>query len=387
MSEANTTADTLVLTDARIVLADSMLERGWVAVHEGKIAEVGEGRAPERGLSLDGDLLIPGLVELHTDHLESHVQPRPKVDWNITSAVHAYDAQIAAAGITTVFDCLRIGVDRDNDAPVGSRAIRIAETLTSESEKGHLRAEHRTHLRCEICSQNVVEAAQHFLARHPAGIMSLMDHTPGQRQFRDIEKLRAYYLGKTQMSETDLERFFDERYKLHAEFGVSNRRALVDIAKTNGATLASHDDTTVEHVEESLADGAAIAEFPTTIEAARASHEAGIAVVMGAPNLVRGGSHSGNVAASMLAREGLLDIFSSDYIPASLIMAACQLSENESSISLPEAIATITRNPAQAVALCDRGEIAAGKRADLVQVRTGAAPLVRTVWREGRRVM
>ena len=380
-------ADTLVLTDARIVLADAVVERGWVAVDGGTITEIGEGQAPERGLNLDGDLLIPGLVELHTDHLEPHVQPRPKVDWNITSAVHAYDAQVTAAGITTVFDCIRIGVDRDNDDPGGSRAIRIADALQSEGQKGHLRAEHRTHLRCEICSRDVVKAAHSFLGRHSAGIMSLMDHTPGQRQFRNVEKLRAYYLGKTQMSEAELERFFEERYRLHAEFGVSNRSALVEIARANGATLASHDDTTLEHVEESLANGAAIAEFPTTLEAARASHEAGIAVVMGAPNLVRGGSHSGNVAASELAQEGLLDIFSSDYIPASLIMAASQLADGDNSISLPAAIATITRKPAQAVGLTDRGEIAVGKRADLVQVRPGDAPLVRTVWREGRRVI
>lgn len=388
MPDTDAAAQTLILTDAEVVLADRVVDNGWVAVSDGRIVEMGEGRPPERGQSLDGDMLIPGLVELHTDHLEPHTQPRPKVHWNITSAVHAYDAQITAAGITTVYDCIRVGVDRDNNDPGGSRAIRIADALTSEGEKGHLRAEHRTHLRCEICSHDVVDAANEFLAKHPVGIMSLMDHTPGQRQFRDIEKLRAYYLGKTQMTEAELEAFFEERYRLHAEFGVSNRRALVEIAKSHDATLASHDDTTVEHVEESLADGAAIAEFPTTIDAAKASHEAGIAVVMGAPNLVRGGSHSGNVAASELAEAGLLDIFSSDYIPASLIMAACQLADDDATnISLPDAIATITRTPAKAAGLDDRGEIAIGKRADLVQVRRGTAPLVRTVWREGRRVI
>ena len=387
MSKRDTLTNSFVLTEARVVLGDRVIEDGWVGVSDGKIAELGEGRAPETGHSLDGDLLIPGLVELHTDHLESHTQPRPNVYWNTASAIHAYDAQIAAAGITTVFDCIRLGGDRKNKDAGGERAIDVADTLSTEAERGHLRAEHRTHLRCEICSRDVVGATHKFLARHPAGIMSLMDHTPGQRQFRDVEKLRSYYLARTQMSEAELEVFFEERYQLHAEFGVSNRRSLVEIAQSHGAAIASHDDTTVEHVEESLEDGAVIAEFPTTMEAANAAHSAGIAVVMGAPNLVRGGSHSGNVAASELADAGLLDIFSSDYIPASLIMAACQLTEGNGSISLPEAVATITRSPAMAVGLEDRGEIAVSKRADLVQVRMGDAPLVRTVWRGGRRVL
>ena len=189
-------SENFVLTDARIVLADRVVDHGWIAVADGTIAEYGEGRPPEHGQSLDGDMLIPGLVELHTDHLETHIEPRPKVDWHATSAVIAYDAQIAAAGITTVYDCLRIGADRENRDRGGARAIRVAETLDAEGKRGNLRAEHHTHLRCEICSDDVVEAANRFLARFPVGIMSLMDHTPGQRQFRNVDKLRAYYQGE-----------------------------------------------------------------------------------------------------------------------------------------------------------------------------------------------
>ena len=376
----------LVLTDAQIVLADRIIEHGWLAAVDGKIVEIGEGRAPENGISLQGDMLIPGLVELHTDHLEVHIEPRPKVDWHATSAVVAYDAQIAAAGITTVFDCLRIGADRENRDRGGARAIRVANTIAKEVERGNLRAEHHTHLRCEICSEDVVYAAENFLEIHPVGIMSLMDHTPGQRQFRDINKLREYYQGKMQVSEDELQKFFDDRYRMHEIYAVPHRSKLVEIAKSHDVTLASHDDTTVEHVDESKADGAAIAEFPTTIEAAEASRRVGISVMMGAPNLIRGGSHSGNVAASDLARNDLLDVFSSDYIPASLIMAAFALPEH-SGMDLSRAIQTVTKAPAEAVGFSDRGEIAIGKRADLVRVRNDETPVVRTVWREGQRVL
>ena len=376
----------LVLTDAQIVLADRIIEYGWLAVVDGKIVELGEGRAPESDMSLQGDMLIPGLIELHTDHLEVHIEPRPKVDWHATSAVVAYDAQIAAAGITTVFDCLRIGADRENRDQGGARAIRVANTISNETERGNLRSEHHTHLRCEICSEDVVRAAENFLEKHPVGIMSLMDHTPGQRQFRDLNKLREYYQGKMHLSEDELQKFFNDRYRMHEMYAVPHRSKLVEIAKTHGVTLASHDDTTVEHVDESKADGAAIAEFPTTIEAAEASRKVGISVMMGAPNLIRGGSHSGNVAASDLAQSDLLDVFSSDYIPASLIMAAFALPKH-SNMDLPRAIQTVTKAPAQAVGFTDRGEIATGKRADLVRVRNDETPVVRTVWREGQRVL
>src|SRR5204862_8124440 len=154
-----------------------------------------------------------------------------------------------------------------------------------------------------------------------------------------------------------------------------------------GVPLASHDDTTDENVTDAIRDKVAVAEFPTTIEAARGLHEAGISILMGAPNVVRGGSHSGNIAAADLAREGYLDILSSDYIPSSLLMGALQLNERIASITLPEAVRTVTKAPAQAVGLNDRGEIALGKRADLIRVHVGAGiPVVRSVWRAGQRV-
>jgi alpha-D-ribose 1-methylphosphonate 5-triphosphate diphosphatase len=154
-----------------------------------------------------------------------------------------------------------------------------------------------------------------------------------------------------------------------------------------GIAFASHDDATPAHVQESVADGVSIAEFPTTMVAAEQSHAAGLAVLMGAPNVVRGGSHSGNIAATDLAREGCLDVLSSDYIPGALIHAAFMLPEVVDSISLPQAIRMVSATPAKAAHLSDRGEIVAGKRADLVRVRLhGDMPVVKGVWRQGRRV-
>jgi alpha-D-ribose 1-methylphosphonate 5-triphosphate diphosphatase len=378
-------SNTRIFENAEIVMPDR-LQRGWVAVDGGRVAEIGEGVAPERGLDLAGDYLLPGLVELHTDHLESHYAPRPKVRWHPLGAVLAYDAQIAASGITTVFDSLRAGVDVDGGG-LGAELVALAEALDEARRHGLFRCKHLTHLRCEVPSPDVVETVENFVSVFPVHLISLMDHTPGQRQFRDLDKYFIYYGGKTGKSDAEILQAVQRKTDENAARSELNRPALVKMAAQRGIRLASHDDTTLDEVRQSVDEGVAIAEFPTTIEAARASHENGITVMMGAPNLIRGGSHSGNVAAEELAREGVLDILSSDYVPASLLMAAFDMPRCVPGITLPAAIATVTRNPARFAGLQDRGEIASGQRADIVRVSVaGGVPVVRQVWLEGRRV-
>ncbi len=377
----------LLICNARIVLADRVIEQGWLAAARGLIVDLGDGKAPKGALDFKGDALIPGLVELHTDHLEQHFLPRPGVTWNAMSAVHAYDAQMAASGVTTVFDSLRAGGDDGRDI-FSEFAGELLDTLAAARAEGSLRAEHLTHLRCEVCADDVIAGATNLLAKGRIGLMSLMDHTPGQRQFRDVERLKQYYRGKRGMSDAAIEQMMAERHALHARNAIPHRQQLLTLARQHGVAIASHDDATLEQVAEAIADGIAIAEFPTTVEAAAASHRAGIKVLMGAPNVVRGGSHSGNVAAVELARNGTLDILSSDYVPASLLLAADRLTREVASIGLPAAIAMVTRNPAEAAGLDDRGAIAKGLRADLVRVwLAGSVPVVRAVWRQGERVM
>jgi alpha-D-ribose 1-methylphosphonate 5-triphosphate diphosphatase len=381
-------ADPTVLTNAQIVAADRVFP-GWIAVGQGRIVEIGEGRGPKGEIDCQGDYLLPGLVELHTDHLEAHFMPRPRVFWHPGSAVMAYDAQIAAAGITTVFDSFRVGTDEYEDwrSGAGEQVVTLADAIERARAADLLRADHQTHLRCEIPSPNVVESFEEFLARHPARLVSLMDHTPGQRQFRDLDKYFIYYQGKTGQSEHELAEVVRERRRVGRERAEANRPHIVAIAQSRGLTLASHDDTTLEDVEEAKRDGVHIAEFPTTHEAAAASRAAGMATVMGAPNVVRGGSHSGNASARELAEAGLLDILSSDYVPAALLMAAFRLADAANVGGLAGAVRLVTKNPAEAAGLSDRGEIAVGRRADLVRVRGHyGEPVVRAVWREGQRI-
>lgn len=382
-----TDTETFVIDNARIVLTDRVIERGYVAVADGAVAEIGEGRAPERGIDFGGDLLLPGLVELHTDHLEAHYVPRPKVRWDLTAAVMSYDAQIATCGITTVLDSLRVWRE-DGAEDVDGQAHDLSQGIDDARARRLLRVSHFLHLRCEVPMPDVVEDAAALIGRPDVRLMSLMDHTPGQRQFRDPVKLREYYRGKSGgMSDAELDAMFTRRIDFHARYATANYRQLVDLAGRHGTPLASHDDTTPAHVEQSIQDGVRVAEFPTTAEAAARLHDAGVKVLMGAPNLVRGKSHSGNVATVDLARAGHLDVLSSDYVPSSLLMAALRLPQVAQGYDLPAAICTVSKTPANVVGLHDRGEIACGKRADLIRVHIdNDDAAVRCVWSAGRRV-
>jgi alpha-D-ribose 1-methylphosphonate 5-triphosphate diphosphatase len=376
----------IILTNGRIVTADAEFE-GTVVVRDGRIAEVQRSRSQAAGaVDLEGDTLIPGLVELHTDNMEKHFAPRPGVKWPSLSAVMVHDTQVAAAGITTVFDSLSLGDVRGDTDRVQNRT-RMVEAICQASDRRITRAEHRLHLRCEVTPDDAVEAVDKWIDLPLVGLLSVNDHTPGQRQFLDADKLKQYYMGKFLMTEQQFVEFHARSVDLHQRNAARHRQAIVSRAQARALPLASHDDATRAHVQEAVDNGMTIAEFPTTWEATEASREAGLAVLVGAPNLVLGGSHSGNIAAIDVIRAGQADILSSDYVPASLIEGVFKL-PRESNIALPDAVRLASLNPARAVGLNDRGEIARDKRADLVRVRlAGDAPLVRSVWREGERVM
>ncbi|BCG69342.1 phosphonate metabolism protein PhnM [Mesorhizobium sp. 113-1-2] len=377
------TAET-VLSNARIVLADEIVE-GSLVLRDGFIAgiDAGSGRTGE---DMGGDYVIPGLVELHTDHLEGHYAPRPKVRWNPIAAVLAHDAQVATAGITTVLDALRVGMDEDADLTLAD-IRKLADAIEDSVAQDRLRADHFLHLRCEVSAPDCLQAFANFDGDDRVKLASLMDHAPGQRQFVNLETYAYYYQRKLKLSDRDFKLFCEKRMAESARNSAPNRAVIAAACHERGIVLASHDDATSGHVDEAIEQGVRVAEFPTTEEAARASKAAGLGVLMGAPNVMRGASHSGNVSARALASDGLLDILSSDYIPFSLIQSAFFLGDMVEGISLPQAVAMVSKNPAEAVGLTDRGIIEQGRRADLVRVRVDDhVPVVRTVWRQGRRV-
>jgi len=381
----------LVFKNARMVLPDALVH-GTLSVSGGRLDQVNSGNtAAPQALDLEGDYLVPGLVELHTDNFERHLIPRPKVHWAELPALLAHDAEVAAAGITTVFDAMGVG-DVAHDSLRGNDMGRVIAAINDSSARGMLRADHHLHVRCELPAANAVELFQAFHGHPRLSLISLMDHTPGQRQWENIEHARIYYTGKKGWSQERFDHQVVHAATLQSRYAKPHRDYFSQYCRSHSIALASHDDTTLDHVEQAHAEGACISEFPTTLTAARHAHQHGLLTIMGAPNVVRGGSHSGNVAAAELAQHQLLDILSSDYVPGSLLTAVFRLVD-DGILSLPQAVATVTRNPARAAGFTDRGEIANGQRADLVRIRRVEMPdgkhhgVVRAVWREGQRVL
>jgi alpha-D-ribose 1-methylphosphonate 5-triphosphate diphosphatase len=374
------------LANATLVLPSEVIS-GAVTFEDGNITAIDQGKTvPAGALDCGGDLVMPGLIELHTDNLERHIEPRPRVNWPHASAIIAHDGELASTGITTVYDALRVGsVVSNTKANYGEYARLLADEILDLRTKGALRISHFLHLRAEVCSETLIAELAKFGPDDRIGIVSLMDHTPGQRQFRDLTQLRAYVCGKHGLNEAEFESHIADQIALSDRLGAAHEAAAVTEARRYGAVLASHDDTTAAQVETSAKHGAHFAEFPTTVEAARACRAAGIHVMMGAPNLIRGGSHSGNVAAHLLAEMDLLDIVSSDYVPSALLSAALMLGDLWGDVA--RGVRCVTSAPAQAAGLKDRGALVLGARADVIRVaRIAGTASPRGTWVQGNRV-
>ena len=370
----------MVLTGARLVLDDAVVA-GSLVIRDGRIAMVDAGASALAGaIDCEGDFLLPGLIDLHTDNLERQVEPRTHARWPARSAMLAHDAQCVAAGITTVCDALCLG-----DLGFDKDRVRTFRDGVAEGDAlyraGLLRADHRLHLRCEVPAEDMLDLFD-TVARHPRLAMaSLMDHTPGEGQYADLDRYRALRRAGG-MAPAEIVRLIATLQANRARLAEPNRRALLERLAGRRIAVASHDDRTEAEVAANAADGITVSEFPVTAAAARAARRVGMRVIAGAPNLVRGGSHAGNVAVAELLAAGLADALASDYVPVSLLDATFHPGAGP----LPAAVARVTSVPAALLGLADRGRIAPGLRADLARVRVfEGQPVVRAAFVAGER--
>ena len=257
--------------------------------------------------------------------------------------------------------------------------------LDELSGTGLLKCEHFLHLRCEMPAPDTLALFEPVVHHRLTRVVSLMDHSPGHGQYQVLDRYRALRR-KEGFTEAEIDRIVVEGQAQRARLREPNRRALLARLAGLPVVLASHDDRTAEEVADNHADGIGISEFPVTEAAARAAKACGMDVIAGSPNVVRGGSHSGNVSAIDLLRAGLVDAFASDYVPASLVEAAF-LCVDLAGLDVPAAVALVTANPARMARLDDRGRIDPGLRADLLRVRLHrGTPVICETWRAGRRV-
>jgi len=375
---------TQCLNNARIVTPAGVVD-GSIAFADGSIGEIQPGGS-QIGEDCEGDWLIPGIIDIHTDNLEKHHFPRNYIDWNPVSACIIHDGICISVGVTTVFDSLSIGSFGSSEARKRDNISNLTAALGYATHSQLLNASHFLHWRCETPSAYMAEWLQHFAQDPLTGLFSLMDHTPGQRQYRNIERFLAMWRGEG-MSERDIDARLDEQRLRQKTIAPGNRKLVSDLARESGIPLATHDDEDVEHIQEAAALGATLAEFPVTLAAAEAARAADMSIFMGGPNLMRGGSYSGNVPATDLISKGLLDGFASDYVPRSLIECAFALTRAPHYWPIEKAMDTVSGMPARATNLLDRGSLQKGLRADLVRVKlVENNVLIRGVWVGGQRV-
>ena len=375
-----------VYTNYRLLLPNEEII-GTIAVKDGIITDIQPG-VVSQGQNGDGDYLMPGLIELHTDNLEKCISPRPKVRFPLELAAVNHDRDLISSGITTVCDAIAIGdvTPKDDSLRIHHYAEMI-DTVAGAQTAGRFSTDHLLHLRCELGYEHLYNIIEPY-AEHPLlAMISLMDHTPGQRQFVNIKKYKEYYTGKHGVPEAKMDEFIAMRLNNQRQHAVENRQALVKLTQKKNISLASHDDATVDHVREAMAEGVILAEFPTTIDAAKEAHCNGLLVLMGAPNVVLGGSHSGNVSAMELIELDLVDIISSDYVPRSLLQSAFIISQTAKK-PLYEVIKYITLYPAKAINLDNCiGSLEVGKKADFITVHNdGVVPMIGSVYKQGQRV-
>ena len=359
------------LSDVAVVLPDRMIERGAVLIENGKIAEISE-RPVSGGKDASGHTLFPGFIDIHGDMIEQELEPRARVDFPMEVALNALDARLAASGVTTAYAAVSFsrGV-RDGERRSFDHTSNVIREL--HAAKTRARVDHRIHARFDITFDNAVAVLGDLLKAGQVDLVSLMDHTPGQGQYRNLEihiKNRAAHFG---VSETEARQMvataIAERSRPQ-EVLLGNMKTVSDMCRDHGVALASHDDDTVAKANLMADLGSVIAEFPVTFEAAEVAIDRGIMTAMGAPNAMRGQSYSGNLSAREAHAAGLLSILAADYHPAAILPAIRSLATQDAD-GLPGAARLATANPAKALGLTDRGEISVGKKADLVLVDPG----------------
>jgi alpha-D-ribose 1-methylphosphonate 5-triphosphate diphosphatase len=375
-----------IISNAQIVLSNEVIH-GCVVIEQGRIRDIERGQSTlSSAVDWQGDYLMPGLIELHTDNMEKYFTPRPGVIWPRVSAIMTHDTQMISSGVTTVFDAVAVGYDIYKSSR--KEVLQdIIESIAYISDHKLARADHFIHLRCELSCEETSKEFDQYVNDPRLKLVSLMDHAPGQRQFAKLEKYVEYYQKKYAFSDEEIQTSIQQHLQSSETWSAAHRRYIAETCLERNIPMASHDDATHQHVEEALSYEVSIAEFPTTLEAASLSHQSSLKVLMGAPNLMRGYSHSGNVAARELAEGGYLDILSSDYYPSSLLHSAFLLADLEIGYSLPKAIKCVTQNPADAVELHDRGRIKTGYMADILRVdKHNDMPVLKETWKSGRRV-
>jgi len=378
----------LMIDGANIVLPNGMLEEGYLRIEDGIIIDVGGGRcSPEKGISYidaSGLYILPGLIDIHSDAVEKEVQPRPNVTIPVPSSCRELERKLAAVGITTIFHSLSFSGGEGIRS--NALAAECARFIRRHAGQEHL-IRNLVHLRYEIGNTKALGLIFELLEEGACDLLSFMDHTPGQGQYRDVSQYHHYIKKTFWLEDKDCQRLIEEKIQARQLVDFRALSNLARSAKDAGIPLASHDDDSPERVEVASAMGVDVMEFPMNLETAKYARNLGLHVCVGAPNLLQGRSHNGNLSAQVAVEEGAADILCSDYYPPALLKGIFKLADNGMDISRAVNLASL--NPAIALGLDDEiGSLEVGKKADFILVRLEENdPLVITTATEGKIVL
>lgn len=372
------------LNNLKIYTPRRCIESGCVWISDGRIADVVAGPAREAGINCRGLAVMPGIIDLHGDMLEREIEPRPGVHLPHDLGVHELDKRLASSGVTTAFAAISFAWHARDTFRTEDRARELIGAVNGM--RHDLLTDLRVHSRFEITNPDAGDVLLELLDEKQVQLISIMDHTPGQGQYRDIERYikfatewRRKKMGMEITEDEVRENVKEAQQRPKAWDAV---RRISEVIKGTDVPLASHDDDTKEKVAMVAELGATVSEFPVSREAALAARERNMATVMGAPNALRGSSHSGNLSARAAIEEGLVDILAADYYPSAMLQAIYGL-EKLGILPVREGFKLISENPAKVVGLVDRGRIEPGCRADLTVVQEGERTRVRGTLRDG----
>lgn len=373
-----------LIHNATLVLPEQLVTDGWLLIEDGRIAALGQSATcPNPStirLSIDAtsNFLMPGLIDLHSDAIEKLVEPRPTVLFDVQLALGEADWRLAGCGITTEFHAISLD---DNEFGVRSDGFVQELSQAIKDQASYLLVRHNIHARLELSNLKGLDVLAGMIAEKAVGMVSLMDHSPGQGQYTTEQAYREYMLQTTNRGDAEVDAILALKRSQTRE--IPERIVCATrLAREAGLAIATHDDDTIEKVEQWPALGVTLSEFPTTMEAARRAHELGLAVCMGAPNVLRGTSSGGNLSALLAIQAGVATVLCADYYPAAMLAAAFKLARQQV-LTLPQATRLVTLNPAQAVGLGNNfGSLELGKIADLiiVSVNRHELPMVQRVF-------
>jgi len=360
----------ICIYNAQIILPDKVV-KGYILIDGQRISEVVEGSCSGvRGYSdvteidAEGCYVMPGMIDLHSDAIEKEIQPRPNTLFPIDMSFYELEKKLAVSGITTMYHSLTLSDEW------GVRDINmVIDIIRSINRLKQTRPmiNHKIHLRYELTFVAGVSVLESFIKDKSIEYMSYMDHTPGQGQFKDAELLKHFTMEHHGMKELEFDQFLDRTYENQARIDWFKLLNLAKVAKLKGIRLASHDDDTREKIDTLLKWEGKVSEFPINLETAAYARSKGVHVCVGAPNIIRGQSHSNNLKAIEAITNDAADIICSDYLPSAMLPAVFHLTRE--GIRLTEAVKMVTLNPAMALGIDnDVGSLEVGKSADLIIV-------------------